>query len=239
MAAVQALAVCRLVPGLQVPKKGGTMPARSLISPGTIFERLTVLGNFCAQVSGRPRTVCRVRCVCGKEFNAPAYHLRSGNTKSCGCLQRETVARLSTKHGYGKRTPTYRTWANMLTRCRNTRTLAFSRYGKKGITVCESWKSFEAFLKDMGERPRGRTLDRVDNSKGYYKENCRWATQKQQANNKTNNRVLEHNGERKTLAEWAESAGLKYATLLGRLDRGWGMERAIATPRQDIGRWRK
>lgn len=131
------------------------------------------------------------------------------------------------KHGLSK-TPTYITWSSMKARCTGARHTQYKYYGAKGITYDPSWASFEVFLADMGERPDGHTLDRIDSNANYNKENCRWATPKMQARNRTSNRPIAHKGEEKTVAEWAEELGMKYVTLLARLNtNGWDIEKAF------------
>lgn len=113
-------------------------------------------------------------------------------------------------------------------RCLSPKHKAYPAYGGRGITVCEKWLKFENFLKDMGERPEGKTLDRKDNDKGYYKGNCRWATSDEQYDNRGS--VIEYDGEKHTIKGWADKFGIPYARLQARLRRGWDFEIAINTP---------
>lgn len=130
---------------------------------------------------------------------------------------------------HGIVSPTYCSWQNMKTRCTNPSHAQFKDYGAKGITMCSRWEKFENFLADMGERPEGRTLDRIDNDKGYEPGNCRWATAKEQAREKRRN--LTHNGITLSVTDWAAKLGIKQATLNARLNRhGWSVEKALTTP---------
>jgi hypothetical protein len=132
-----------------------------------------------------PFQLCR--CDCGALKYVQVSKLRSGWSKSCGCLQAEINAERSTKHGHKKRagaTKAYQVWCNMLSRCTNPNVRAYQDYGARGISVCERWQKFENFLEDMGEPPVGLTIDRVDNNKGYQADNCRWATPVEQARNR-------------------------------------------------------
>lgn len=133
------------------------------------------------------------------------------------------------RHGLTK-SPTYRTWRSMKARCYNPQSLSFKYYGAKGIRICERWESFDAFLEDMGERPEGTSIDRLDSTKNYEPENCRWATTKQQNRNLSTNVILEYRGARRCVSEWAEIAGLSKETLGQRLRSGWCIEKALATP---------
>jgi hypothetical protein len=130
----------------------------------------------------------RCVCDCGRETVRAAGLLRSGHTRSCGCLRREHMMgnRLSTRHGEaGRRTRTYVSWTSMMQRCHDERVPYFKNYGGRGIKVCARWHLYENFLADMGERPAGRSLDRFPNNDGDYEPgNCRWATSAQQARNR-------------------------------------------------------
>lgn len=133
------------------------------------------------------------------------------------------------RHGhYGA--PTYNSWRNMLARCQDPKNDQYEDYHGRGITVCDRWQEFANFFEDMGERPEGKTIDRIENDKGYFKENCRWADDFQQGRNKRNNRLITYKGETKCMTEWAELLGFKLTMLRHRLDKGWDVERAFTTP---------
>ncbi len=139
------------------------------------------------------------------------------------------------RHGY-KNTRIYTSWQQMKVRCGNTNSKDYHNYGGRGITVCDRWlTSFKNFLEDMGDRPDDKTLDRIDNSKGYYKENCRWATIKEQANNNRANRRIELDGEVKTMSEWSDVSGIAAGTIARRLKIGWSAKRAVF---EDLGKAR-
>lgn len=144
------------------------------------FARLVVQSRVQSTERGA-RWQCQ--CDCGSSVQVDARDLRTGNTKSCGCLRREPN---NLRHGHTKGvgcSRTYKSWTMMIYRCTKPDYHAFGRYGGRGITVCESWRTFDNFLADMGERPPGKTLDRIENDDGYYPANCRWATPKQQRAN--------------------------------------------------------
>lgn len=121
----------------------------------------------------------------------------------------------------------HRRWAGMVQRCTNPKHQAWKNYGGRGITVCPEWMEFSAFLRDMGEPPKGCTLERVDNDLGYSADNCRWATRKEQARNRRDNRRLTFQNQTKCLVEWAETTGMSAGALTSRLDKGWPLERAL------------
>lgn len=125
-----------------------------------------------------------VVCDCGQESYAKSYNLKNGNTSSCGCQgSRRTIGSRVKTHGMSK-TATWNIWQHMKNRCNNPKDASYSGYGGRGIYVCERWMTFANFLEDMGEKPEGLSLDRKNNDGPYCKENCRWATPKEQANNR-------------------------------------------------------
>jgi hypothetical protein len=149
-------------------------------------------------------------------------------------LQREKAGGLI-KHGHAQRnhhTPTYRAWSSMKTRCYNPKHKYYKYYGGRGIVVedprwLDKRYGFKNFMTDMGEKPTGLTLERINNNKGYCKANCRWATRKEQANNIRSNRILEFNGEKKTIAQWGEALGIPCQTLMYRLNVGKPTEEVL------------
>ena len=201
---------------------------------GERFGRLVVLKKA-SNLESRVRWLCR--CDCGKEKIVRGDGLRGGDTKSCGCLQKEKASiyckKFKTKHGHDTRdgkSKTYASWQQMVQRCTNPSNKSYCNYGGRGITVCGRWGKFENFLEDMGEVPEGHQIDRIDNNGNYCKSNCRWATRKEQGRNKRNNLFITYKGKTQLLVECAEQLGVKYYTLWSRLSRGWSIERALTTP---------
>lgn len=133
-------------------------------------------------------------------------------------------------HGYtceGKVPKVYSVWREMRMRCQNPNHEGYADYGGRGITVCPEWDSFEQFLSDMGERPKGMTLDRRDNNKGYSKNNCRWATYKTQAQNTRRNINLTHDDCTYCIAKWAREVGISAGVIQYRIHHGWTVEQAL------------
>ena len=169
-------------------------------------------------------------CDCGTETTVLSHSIKSGNTKSCGCHRAKVSHNKAIIHGKSK-TVEYKSWRSMINRCHNKNDLYFNDYGDRNITVCSKWLySFPSFLADMGLRPQGKTLDRIDNDGNYTPENCRWATAEQQANNKRNNKYITHNGQTLTHAQWSRLLGGGASTVTQRIYRGWSKKRAVTQP---------
>lgn len=169
------------------------------------------------------------QCDCGNTCAPRSDSLRTGDTQSCGCLQREGLSARRRSHGQST-TDTYAVWRTMLARCRNPKNRQWHNYGGRGITVCDRWQTFEHFYADMGNSPEGLTLERNDVNGDYTKANCRWATWKEQANNKRNNLVVTFRGESHTLRDWSRMLNIVYETLWSRLYTGWSVEQAFTKP---------
>jgi ribosomal protein S27E len=150
----------------------------------------------------------KCRCDCGSEAVVYSQSLRNGTSTRClTCAGRATSERRTT-HGEAKvESPTYLSWKAMKNRCQCKTSPDYPSYGGRGIRVCGRWNEFENFLEDMGSRPPGTSLDRLDGADDYYPENCRWATPMEQANNRRNNRIVEFDGESLTVAEFARKIG--------------------------------
>jgi hypothetical protein len=160
------------------------------------------------------------RCDCGIEKLVEKRNMVNNLSKSCGCLKKEIQRDLRTKHGMFK-TKEYRAWRSMQDRCYNKKTKQYHNYGGRGIEVCKEWiGNFEQFYKDMGKSPENTSLDRIDNNGNYSKENCRWATIKEQANNRATNTKITINGETKNIKEWAQIIGVSCTCLAYRVKTG-------------------
>lgn len=177
---------------------------------------------------------CLCRCSCGTVREVSANSLRRGTTKSCGCLRKER----RTSHGRA-RSSEYRAWSDMKQRCLNPKHRHYVSYGGRGISVCQRWlDSFDNFLEDVGCKPSSRvSLERVDNSRGYEPKNTAWASQKKQARNTRNNKMVTFGNETLCVAEWAERLALPHATVYARLFKyRWPLVRALTAPLQHTGR---
>jgi hypothetical protein len=160
---------------------------------GQKFGRLTAIKRKGTSKNGNANWLCL--CKCGENTIVSSNNLQSMGTQSCGCLSREKTILRSTKHGQcknNKQSRIYSSWCNMIKRCTNPNFKYYKNYGGRGITVCKRWSNkkngFENFFKDMGNRSRGKSLDRINNNGNYNKINCKWSTPKEQSNNKRNNK---------------------------------------------------
>ena len=161
-------------------KANGLRWRKAKDSIGETYGRLLVVSLDRCRARKITFAVCR--CVCGSEHRCALGNLRNGTATSCGCLRREVPNHVT--HGLSN-APEYSCWKGMIDRCHNPNHTAFRHYGGRGISVCSRWRdSVEAFIEDMEARPKGKSIDRIDNDLGYYKENCRWATARQQGQNR-------------------------------------------------------
>lgn len=201
---------------------------KEIIKNGEKFGRLTAV-SF-SHMTGTHQ-VWNFLCNCGSIKKIRIDDIRLGKTKSCGCLKKELMKNKFKTHGMSG-TKIYATWCAMKERCINSNSKDYNNYGGRGIKVCKKWLMFENFYNDMGKCPKGKSLDRVDNSKNYIPYNCRWSTNKEQANNRRNNHLLTFNGETKTVVQWANKLKVAPDFLYRRIYRGWSVERTLSTSKQ-------
>ena len=172
-------------------------------------------------------------CECGNTCQVPSNVLKKGEVRSCGCLLREAQhIPKNKKHGLSK-SRIYQIWRDMRARCENENNKRYHRYGERGIKVCDEWRSdFRNFYEWAVENGYNETLtiDRKDNEGNYEPSNCRWLNKKEQNNNTSRNNIVEYNGEKHTVAEWADILNIKYQTLSGRIRAGWSIEKAVTQP---------
>lgn len=208
-------------------ERGVTMKLIDLT--GQKFGRLTVIRRGETSKCGQTKWVCK--CECGKEKTVDSYNLRHGKSLSCGCLSREITSKTRKVHGLTK-TRIHGIWSNMKTRCYNTNDHAFERYGGRGITVCEEWKddfmSFYNWAMSNGYKD-DLSIDRIDNNKGYSPDNCRWATAKEQNNNKRNVYKVTYQGKTQTLSQWAVELNVSHGILLRRFNKGLPLNEVFDT----------
>lgn len=201
---------------------------------GTRFTRLLVVSRAKSDRNGNAMWHCV--CDCGNTTISHGFSLRNGAAKSCGCLTTEQLVSRITKHGMAARatrSSEYRTWGDVIQRCRNPNNSKWRLYGGRGIQVCERWLDFENFLEDMGPKPSPKySIERLDGNRGYEPGNCAWATIEQQNNNTSRNRMVNYKGSRMSLTMAIRVAGstASHNTIRDRIKRGWSIEDAIDTP---------
>lgn len=217
------------------------MPATDLT--GRVFGYLTILRRVGTTQTIAKRALWEARCICGKlvvRIGTNLLQESRGKKKSCGCRRREMYLEAWGTHGMTSHRA-FHTWSAMKSRCGNPNDKDWRNYGARGISVCERWQqSFDAFWEDMGFSYKdGLTIERKDNSGNYHKDNCKWATVREQSNNRRTNVYLDTPAGRLTIAQAAREFGVKEVTLAARLKRGWPVLRALGlfttslTPAQD------
>lgn len=188
---------------------------------GNKYGKLTVMKRLGKNKENRFKWLCK--CECGGVKETYKNQLDSGAAKHCGCDANRTP---NLSHGMRKH-PLYSIWSSMIDRCSNPKNENYHNYGGRGISVSKEWMDVSIFIRDMSPRPDKFSLDRIDNEKGYSKENCRWATMAQQGRNKRDTIFIEYNGVNKPLIEWAEEKGVKRDTMYMRYRRGYTNEEII------------
>lgn len=204
---------------------------------GNKYGKLTVIST----VKQDQKTYLKCKCDCGNVIVRPTYLIATNQIKSCGCLKAEAIKKYNSSGMRSKGCykdgrslhPLYGTWFQMISRCENPNQNHYDRYGGRGIKVCDEWHDFWQFVKwsdSVGGRPKGYTLDRIDNNGNYEPNNCRWADWRTQTTNKSSNVFIEFEGQTKTVTEWAEFLNFHPHTLQERLKKGWSVERALTEP---------
>ncbi len=206
------------------------MPAFALITKGTRFGRLVVVGDPVREKPGLIRYACK--CDCGGETLSRGEQLRYGSAQSCGCARKETLAKRLTIHGQARKrahTLLYDVWCGMKARCSNPKHVSYRYYGAKGIVVGAEFQNFEYFRKwaeETGYR-KGLSIDRRENSGNYEPSNCRWVGIVVQNRNSSHTHQVTFDGKTLCLEEWTEVTGVRASTIRRRIKKGWPLSRAL------------
>lgn len=201
------------------------------VEPEQVFGRLTVL-----QPNATRRLFYDCSCKCGGSASVIVYSLLDGTTKSCGCLHREQAAKnmrqasmQQTTHNLSRH-PLYPVWRAMHARCYKQTSEQFNNYGGRGIKVCDRWHDVQNFIADMGERPRGYLIERINNDGNYEPSNCRWSSPYEQSINRRITVMLTVDGITKPVAEWSKETGIHYKALTERIKLGWDPKDIVTKP---------
>lgn len=199
---------------------------------GMKFGRLTILSRHEDRIegNGRKRIYWDCKCDCGNNTVVCGENLKRGATTSCGCYKRECTSKRASTHR-DTNTHLYGIWCSMKARCYNKNTKYYDRYGGRGIDICDQWKNDYESFKDWSVKngySDGLSIDRINNDRGYSPDNCRWISMKEQANNRSSNRLITFQGETHNLTEWAEILNINPKTLFTRLYNGWSVERMLS-----------
>lgn len=204
------------------------MAARHMDLTGDVYGRLTVI-RLTKKEGYTVFWMCR--CECGSDAEVRAGSLRSGLTRSCGCLAKDVAADGFRTHGMSKYSG-FGSWRAMMSRCNNAEDSSYKDYGARGISVCSEWHDIRNFAKDMGDKVAGQSIDRLDPNKGYFPENCRWTDPLGQGENKRNSVKAKAGGELKHMASIWREAGMRESTFYNRINRGMTPDEAVSAPVQ-------
>lgn len=203
------------------------MKNRKTVLTGTRFHKLTLKEHLFLGEKGRRRSAYRCECDCGNIKIILAQSIKSGRSKSCGC----GISEQARTHGMSKQSEFW-IWQGIIQRCENPNQTGYSRYGARGITVDARWKKFENFIEDMGRRPSPEhSVDRKDGTKGYSKENCRWATREEQFLNRSITVLVPFDGDMLTVNKLSQRTGINRNTLRARIRAGWTPEQIVEPAR--------
>lgn len=204
------------------------MPARIDIT-GNRFGRLIVLEYAFTK---KKTAYWNCKCDCGRTCVVSTQCLRGGHTRSCGCFHKDQLVERQRKYNVTAPRVLYYRWCNMISRCENPSDSGYCNYGGRGIAVCDEWHDYNVFATWalLNGFATGLSIDRINNDGNYSPDNCRWATRKEQENNKRSNRRVEMDGETKTLSQWCEIYNINNITVQSRLRYGWTIEDAIKRP---------
>jgi len=205
-----------------------TIRRPAIESAGERFGRLVVTAIF----PGKKGAVAKAKCDCGGEWEGPLNSLRKKTTKSCGCMARKKTNNGIKTHGMSK-SPEFKIWAAIKTRCFNENTHSYKNYGGRGITLFDPWvNDFQAFYAYVGPRPsNNHSIERSDNSAGYVPGNVSWQTKKVQANNNRRNHLVTIDGVTKNMMQWCALYNRRYHTVYERITKcGWDVKSALTTP---------
>jgi hypothetical protein len=198
---------------------------------GKQYHRLTVV-DLNQERSSKKRKLWNCICECGTKKVVDGENLKAGKTLSCGCWAKEIHPLIQEKRR--KFTIEERAfrhiWQLMMRRCFNEKDAVYHHYGGRGISVCKEWQNYENFKRDMWPRPAGLSLERIDNNGNYELSNCKWASQLEQVNNRRSNKLMELDGEVKTVAEWSKIYNIQAAIVYQRLIRKWTLKDALTRP---------
>jgi hypothetical protein len=206
------------------------------IQPGERFGRWTII-SFSGKVTKRKMRLFECVCDCGTQGLISIGDLRSGHSKSCGCLKKDVTTDRNITHGLCLdpiNKHLLNVWRNMMDRCYRQTHKHYKNWGGRGISVCEEWHDANQFVewgRCNGYAPN-LTIDRINNDGNYEPTNCRWATKKEQGNNRRDCRMIMFNGETKTVTEWSEIVGIDSAAIRHRIKAGWSTEKALTVPSQ-------